>query len=308
MDAFAGVAAICHSTMNVRLAVLMLATGAGAQSSEHASSEHASFLRKLSSSNSSSGSSARPQSSAEAIANCRHRRAADVTAELGAEWADVQCFVVCPKIDDFSRACHDGHGGHGHVQVAYHGALQWKIFFLAAGLLFGAFGKRKFPAWVPYTVGLLLVGFVLGMFRSLLAQRAVCPMKALDSFDSDHNGAISREEWALFTCADCVADAVCADPARSCGGGDACWRFDDLDQVPLADRTPPATGPSSPATGPQHQPWALMPANHAPCADRSAPALGPPSLPPSLPSRRSPAPAAPRALRSHGAKPPSTPP
>lgn len=295
--------------MNVRLAVLMLATGAGAQSSEHASSEHASFLRKLSSSNSSSGSSARPQSSAEAIANCRHRRAADVTAELGAEWADVQCFVVCPKIDDFSRACHDGHGGHGHVQVAYHGALQWKIFFLAAGLLFGAFGKRNFPAWVPYTVGLLLVGFVLGMLRSLLAQRAVCPMKALDSFDSDHNGAISREEWALFTCADCVADAVCADPARSCGGGDACWRFDDLDQVPLADRTPPATGTSH---GPQHQPWALSTSPGPSCRPTTRHALIgahqrwalPPSLPLSLLGAHQP----PRALRSHGAKPPSTPP
>ena len=48
-----------------------------------------------------------------------------------------------------------------------------------------------FPKWLPYTVGLLIVGMAFGIIAQSLVARADCPMYAL-KYDMDADGYISR--------------------------------------------------------------------------------------------------------------------
>ena len=41
------------------------------------------------------------------------------------------------------------------------------------------FFRKVFPKWLPYTVGLLIIGIVLGILAQYLATRQDCPMYAL---------------------------------------------------------------------------------------------------------------------------------
>ena len=89
------------------------------------------------------------------------------------------------------------------------------------------------------TVGILLVGMLLGAVAHLLATREDCPMYAiLQDVDGDHS--ISRQEWQNFVCAGCKPGAFCLSETkeglgfkRTCGDGSSspagcAWDFDSL--------------------------------------------------------------------------------
>ena len=58
--------------------------------------------------------------------------------------------------------------------------------------------KLWFPPWVPYTVGLLIIGMAAGLLSEFLAANPRCPWHALTYMDADHDGSISRAEYARF--------------------------------------------------------------------------------------------------------------
>ena len=69
--------------------------------------------------------------------------------------------------------------------------------------------KLWFPPWVPYTVGLLIIGIAAGLLSEALAANPRCPWHALTYYDADHDGSISRAEYARFKCEDCHKDSIC---------------------------------------------------------------------------------------------------
>ena len=85
----------------------------------------------------------------------------------------------------------------------------WPVFFLCWTVLLGSFLSRVFPKWLPYTVGLLLVGFALGTIAQSLELAVDCPMYA-QLHDRNRDGLVSRSEWDRFVCAGCDAHSVCA--------------------------------------------------------------------------------------------------
>ena len=116
-------------------------------------------------------------------------------------------------------------------------SLHWSIFFLISCALFGVLFRMIFPTWLPYTVGLLLVGFFAGVLGHALGASEDCPMYALMSNDVDGDNMISRAEWDNFVCVGCVQGSVCLSGYNglrsTCGDGSAnpagCrWTFDQL--------------------------------------------------------------------------------
>ena len=154
------------------------------------------------------------------------------------------CDETCPPTwNSESASCYPGH--RTKVQIfdahrAHGGMLQWTVFFLAAGVIMASACKILFPAWLPYTAGILTIGILLGIGTQLALVRDWCPVHALDH-DRDGDGAIDRIEWDEFICANCTAASFCVahkEPhlggSRTCGdgsasGGGRCLRFDDLD-------------------------------------------------------------------------------
>ena len=121
----------------------------------------------------------------------------------------------------------------------------WQIFFLIMALFCGAGFRMVLPKWLPYTVGLLMVGILLGGVAQLLAMESDCPMYAL-KHDADGDGYISESEWNHFLCVNCTQDSFCLAAGRrgeakefylsTCGDGSAkpdatkCWyTFEWLD-------------------------------------------------------------------------------
>lgn len=114
------------------------------------------------------------------------------------------CSKMCPSPEqvDFTDTCMD-HASHGFLptfseKASGHNSLQWNIFFLIMCFLLGAQFKLYLPKWMPYTVGLLILGMILGLIAESLAQAKDCPMYAL-LYDIDGDGAISRSEYQEFT-------------------------------------------------------------------------------------------------------------
>jgi uncharacterized membrane protein YgcG len=84
------------------------------------------------------------------------------------------------------------------------------ILFVVFCLLSGAFFRIAFPSWLPYTVGLLIVGMVLGVIANTLAFRTECPMFAL-AHDVDGDGRVSPAEYAEFIGATYHPGSFCLD-------------------------------------------------------------------------------------------------
>ena len=155
----------------------------------------------------------------------------DITAKDFVTWSDDHCLDICPRIGHGLNVCSD----EAHHKTDFPGwfaNLMWPIAFLCIALVIGALGQRCFKQMgIPYTVGLIIIGIVLGLAATLTSLQQYCPHHALDpAFDSDHDGIISRAEYDSFICTDCDPASICAAGSgwpRTCGGG--CLPFDLLD-------------------------------------------------------------------------------
>ena len=154
-----------------------------------------------------------------------------------------------PKLVDVRGQC-SSHSVHTFAsdfgkKLSARNSMMWQIFFLVFALIFGAFFRMVLPKWLPYTVGLLLVGIIVGAMAQYTASRADCPMYALQH-DADGDGYISEAEYKHFICEGCSQESFCiaagrAEPFKdkyfsTCGDGSAkppshrCWyTFDWLD-------------------------------------------------------------------------------
>ena len=182
-----------------------------------------------------SGSSVGSVDIQSAFRDCRLRDRREVNAERGFSprednWTHEECFYVCPIVGHGQRECKTGH--HGGVTFASHQrVMMWDVLFLILAVLVGALGKKFFPVWLPYTVGLLLIGCLVGGGALVLETRPSCPSFALDPvYDTNHDGAVTRSEWDAYACADCHNQSACAshDSRRSCYHW-GCADFDELD-------------------------------------------------------------------------------
>mmetsp|Transcript_53912 Transcript_53912/g.159752 ORF Transcript_53912/g.159752 Transcript_53912/m.159752 type:complete len:1155 (-) Transcript_53912:469-3933(-) len=156
-----------------------------------------------------------------------------------------QCDSLCPfpGAPDNQYECKE----HYHTvyatftgELSSRNSLQWNIFFLCLFALIGAFSKVMFPKWLPYTVGLLVIGMSLGIIAQRIAAQTDCPWISF-MYDSDHDHAISREEWDGFVCTGCHPQSFCKIDSwhgmhRTCWDGDTAvngsgcrWDFDELD-------------------------------------------------------------------------------
>ena len=147
---------------------------------------------------------------------------------------DYRCRSICPTFGHGNLHC-SWETHHALEFEGWNGTMMWGVAYLAIALLIGALGSvmlRNFAPAVPYTVGLLLFGILLGFVAHMLAAQDFCPTHALDPiFDRDHSGSINRDEWEYFTCHNCNPDSVCATPGslRSCLRDRGCPTFDELD-------------------------------------------------------------------------------
>ena len=125
------------------------------------------------------------------------------------------CHATCPspRMTDFHLKCksHAYHGFKADFMHTLHrrSSLLWPIFFLIWTVALGSYLSRLFPKWLPYTVGLLIVGVTLGAIAQRLELGEDCPMYAR-LHDRDGDGLISRSEWDQFVCTGCVSDSYCA--------------------------------------------------------------------------------------------------
>ena len=149
---------------------------------------------------------------AQAQANC-----ADTSAAVVLESATQFCRTVCspgPRQADYRDVCmsHSYHSFQSSFREALikRQSLMWPIFFLIWSVLLGSFLSRMFPKWLPYTVGLLVFGIMLGAVAQRLEVQQDCPMYAR-LFDYDGDSRVSREEWDMFVCKGCNAASFCAD-------------------------------------------------------------------------------------------------
>ena len=124
-----------------------------------------------------------------------------------------------------------------HHAMVVRPSLQWGLFFLVATLLFGSFFRWASPDWLPYTVGLLIVFFLLGLVAGFLEHSAYCPHHAF-AYDFDHDGKISQTEFAAFQGAGYREDAFCragtasGSYAPGTGFGRTCGRISSDDPGP----------------------------------------------------------------------------
>lgn len=111
--------------------------------------------------------------------------------------------------------------------------LQWPIAYLCLAILIGAFCKRFLPSSIPFTVGLLGIGILAGIFSANMLEQSDCPMYALVG---DDDGRVTRAEYDIFICASCVRDSFCLShptphgKERTCAAavGGCQWSFDEL--------------------------------------------------------------------------------
>jgi hypothetical protein len=169
----------------------------------------------------------------EAVHDCFFRSRENVTAELGDDWERKRCHRACPRLPPPAeeQQCSEYH--HERPGATHHAGVHFAILFLALCLLLGGISRLCIP-WMPYTVTLLLLGFLLGGLAFVLESQVECPLNALYKFDRDGDERISRAEWSEFICVGCDPDSVCA--SRSCGDGssapaDCRYTFDSLDTV-----------------------------------------------------------------------------
>ena len=108
-----------------------------------------------------------------------------------------ECRRVCPGASSLRQfSCeehwHDTLTQFDDGQEVTNG-LQWTIYFLALSLILSSANKLLFPSWLPFTVGLLVQGIVLGIIAQALFDRASCPAHALKSqYNTNHDHKISR--------------------------------------------------------------------------------------------------------------------
>ena len=127
------------------------------------------------------------------------------------------CPVFIQKVDE-KAVCSD-HAAHSfssnfREKLTKRGSLLWPVFFCVMSVLFGAIFLNLFPhilgGRIPYTVGLLIVGFILGIVAKLASSAIDCPMYAL-IYDANGDDLIDEDEYDRFTCKNCDASAICVD-------------------------------------------------------------------------------------------------
>ena len=108
-------------------------------------------------------------------------------------------------------------------------SMQWGLFFLIITLILGAFFRGVSPSWVPYTVGLLVLFFLIGAAAGMLDKPSWCPHHAW-VYDANHDSRISPEEYRRFqgigfnSTSFCIVGGVSGDylgveNGRTCGTG-----------------------------------------------------------------------------------------
>ena len=150
---------------------------------------------------------------------------------------DKDCSEVCPPpgLVNHHEQCvqdtwHDTYALFSEAQTLTSGR-QYVIFSIAFYILVGAACRMAFPSGLPYTVGLLMLSFVIGFSGHLTTLGNDCPMHAMRL--SGEDGVVQRAEWDSFTCTDCHPQSFCVTRDRTCGKGlnqsSACrWTFDEL--------------------------------------------------------------------------------
>ena len=134
-----------------------------------------------------------------------------------------RCLDVCPmpETPDVRFSCREDY--HAYVatfngETKYHAALQWQVFFLCFFLLLGALCRRCLPTWMPYTVGLLVISFLMGGAAQVPISiwAPGCPSHLM-MFDYDHDHYLNRTEFDHSQCVGCDPNAFCT-AARSESG------------------------------------------------------------------------------------------
>ena len=110
----------------------------------------------------------------QAQANC-----AETSADVVLESATQFCQAVCspgPRQADYRKSCmsHSYHSFQSTFResLVKRQSLMWPIFFLIWSVLFSSFLSRMFPKWLPYTVGLLIFGMMLGAIANPQPERS----------------------------------------------------------------------------------------------------------------------------------------
>jgi hypothetical protein len=138
------------------------------------------------------------------------------------------CESVCPLLaaPDLKTTCDAHHSFHPHVQMfreasEYRGNMQWTIFFICLTLLFGAVVRMSVPAWIPYTVFVMLFCGLIGALAHFQNVAPTCPHHVFHYAGAD--GKVSRSEWSEFLCEGCHPESYCLAKspygARTCGDG-----------------------------------------------------------------------------------------
>ena len=164
------------------------------------------------------------------------------------------CSDFCPVsyAADYNFECsaptHVHHSSYYNWQAAQsiRPSLQWGLFFLIISILFGALFRCSARCCaIPYTVGLLIVFFLLGLVGGRMEYWSHCPHHAF-AYDDNHDSMISREEFARFQGVGFHPESFCivgdlygrnlgATNDRTCGDGSAnpracVFTFEDLDK------------------------------------------------------------------------------
>jgi hypothetical protein len=144
------------------------------------------------------------------------------------------CLSECPPLTapDFKLQCTEG--AHEfrttfRSKTTQHATMQYEVLFVIFWILCGAFFRRFLPPSVPYTVGILSIGLLLGVIAEMVEQDPRCPHNIM-LHDKDHDGKVSQEEYDSFTCVGCDPESFCLSSqrihvwalgARTCGDGSA---------------------------------------------------------------------------------------
>jgi len=155
---------------------------------------------------------------------------------------------VCPSpmAPDIKEECtEDAHKFRSTFRslTTQRNSLQWEVFFLIFWVLMGAFFRRFSPSWVPYTVGILVIGVTLGAIAEVVEQNPKCPHNIF-LYDSDGDNRVSRAEYDRYLCVGCNPDSFCLTAQhtgewgfgkRTCGDGTAdapdCPSYMDFDSL-----------------------------------------------------------------------------
>ena len=163
------------------------------------------------------------------------------------------CNTLCPSAGapDYLFQCssptHAHHSAYStwKENLVIHTSLQWELFFVIVVLIFGAFFRAISPSWLPYTVGLLILFFLVGWIAGSVEGQTFCPHHAWAYDKKPHDGRISPEEFADFQGVGFDSQSFCVRGSldgsigdigggRTCGDGSASpanclYTFSDLD-------------------------------------------------------------------------------